>query len=50
MHLPRLLADGDQFSRVNVQRDDRGFVHDNLAVINYQRVGRTEVDGQLLCQ
>ena len=50
VHLPRLLADGDQFSRVNVQGDDRGFVHDDLAVINYQRVGRTEVDGQLLCQ
>ena len=50
VHLAGLLADGHEFARVDVQGHDRRFVDDDLAVVNYQRVGRSEVDGQLLCQ
>ena len=50
VHLAGLLADGHEFARVDVQRHDRRFVDDDLSVVNYQRVGRSEVDGQLLCQ
>ena len=50
VHLARLMADGHEFARMHVERHDRRFVHDDLAVVNYQRVGRPEVDGQLLCQ
>lgn len=50
VHLAGLLADGHEFACVHVQSRDRRFVDDNLAVVNYQRIGRSEVDGQLLCQ
>ena len=45
-----LVADGDEFSGMDVECDDRGFVDDDLPVIDNERVGRTEVDGQLLSQ
>ena len=50
VHLAGLLSDCDEFSGVDVEGDDRRFVDDDLPVIDYQRIGRTEVDGQLLCQ
>ena len=50
VHLARLVADGDHLARMHVEGHDRRFVDNDLAVIDYQRVGRSEVDGQLLCQ
>ena len=50
MHLARLMADGHDLARMHVERHDRRFIDHDLAVVDYQRVGRTEVDGQLLCQ
>lgn len=38
--LPELGVDGD----------DRRLVHHHAAVVDDQGIGRTEVDGQLLCQ
>ena len=50
MHLARLLADSHQFARMLVERYDRRLVNDDLAVVYDNRVGRTQVDSQLLCQ
>ncbi len=50
VHLARLVAYGDHFARMLFERDDRRLVDHNLAVVHYQRIGRTQIDGQLLCQ
>ena len=50
MHGARPFADGDQLARVGVDGDDRRLVHHHAAVVDNQGIGRTEVDGQLLCQ
>ncbi len=50
VHVARLAADGDQLAGMDVERDDGRFVDNDLAVIEDERIGRTEVDGQLLCQ
>ena len=50
VHLAGLMTDGDHLAGVHVEGHDGGLVHHDLAVIDYQRIGRSEVDGQLLCQ
>ncbi len=50
VHAPRLVTDSHQTARMDVQRHDRRFVDHHLAVIDNQRIGRTEVNRQLLCQ
>jgi len=50
MHGARPFADGDQLAGVGVDGDDRRLVHHHAAVVDDQGIGRTEVDGQLLCQ
>ena len=50
MHGARPFADGNQLAGVGVDGDDRRLVHHHAAVVDDQGIGRTEVDGQLLCQ
>ena len=50
VHLAGFLADGHRLAGMLVERDDRRLVDDDLAVVDYDRVGCAEVDGQLLCQ
>ncbi len=42
VHLARLMADGHDLARMHVERHDRRFIDHDLAVVDYQRVGRTE--------
>ena len=50
VHLAGLMTDGNEFSGMYVECHDRRFVDDDLAVVDDQRVGRSEVDRQFLCQ
>ena len=50
VHLTGDLSDGFEFARVHVERHDGRFVDNDLSVVNYQCVGRSEVDGQLFSQ
>jgi hypothetical protein len=47
-HLLRFLADGDNFFRVAIKRDDGRLVqHDAFAFLVNQRVGGAEVNGKV---
>ena len=50
VHLARFFADRHRLAGMLVERHDRRLVHDDFPVADYDRVGRAEVDGQLLCQ
>ena len=50
VHLARFLTDCHRLAGMLVERHDRRLVHDDFPVADYDRVGRAEVDGQLLCQ
>ena len=50
MHLAGLLTDSHQLTGMLVDRHDRRLIDNDFAVVYDNRVGRTQVNGQLLCQ
>lgn len=50
MHLAGLLTDSHQLTGMLVDRHDRRLIDNDFTVVYDNRVGRPQVDGQLLCQ
>lgn len=50
MHLHGTFSDGDGGIGFSVDGYDGWFIHDDLAVLNYQGIGGAEVDGEFLSE
>ena len=50
VHLAGSLTDGLHLAGMLVERNDRRLVHYDLTVADNDRIGGSQIDGQLLCQ